>query len=200
MILAVTSTSGIGFTTTNKRKSKIRSTILILSHLDVQNHSRLSKKKTPLQKKEVDECFSSKFRKKIEDTNDSVYTSKAINDKSKSLTVQIKTQTSPTVAIPYLGLSMGTLELFLDLKRSKISCFLFLLWLFRKTFHVTVISLHHKKITVTSYKYIVLKKNKNNDISNISANRRGSQRAWLSTDSPASQDGFFELLFFLIIS
>ena len=155
VILAVTSTSGIGFTTTNKRKSKIRSTILILSHLDVQNHSRLSKKKTPLQKKKVDECFNSKFRKKIEDTNDSVYTSKAINDKSKSLTFQIKTQISPTVAIPYLGLSMGTLELFLDLKRSKISCFLFLLWLFRKTFHVTVIS---KKITVTSYKYIVLKK------------------------------------------
>lgn len=112
-------------------------------------------KKTPLQKKEVDECFSSKFRKKIKDTSDSVYASKAINDKSKSLTFQIKTQTSPTVAIPYLGLSMGTLELFLDLKRSKISCFLFLLWLFRKTFHVTVISLHHKKITVTSYKYIV---------------------------------------------
>lgn len=158
VILAVTSTSGIGFTTTNKRKSKIRSTILILSHLDVQNHSRLSKQKTPLQKKEVDECFSSKFRKKIEDTSDSVYASKAINDKSKSLTFQIKTQTSPTAAIPYLGLSMGTLELFLDLKRSKISCFLFLLWLFRKTFHVTVISLHHKKITVTSYKYIVLKK------------------------------------------
>ena len=82
-------------------------------------------KKTPLQKKEVEECFSSKFRKKIEDTSNSVYACKAVNDKSKSLTLQIKTQTSPTVTIPYLGLSMGTLELSLDLKSSKISCFCF---------------------------------------------------------------------------
>ena len=82
-------------------------------------------KKIPLQKKEVEECFSSKFRKKIEDTSNSVYACKAVNDKSKSLTLQIKTQTSPTVAIPYLGLSMGTLELSLDLKCSKISCFCF---------------------------------------------------------------------------
>lgn len=64
---------------------------------------------------------------------------------------------------------------------------------------MTVKRLHHKKVTVTSYKYIVLK-NKNSDISTMSANRRGSQRASLSTDS-APQDGFFVLLllFFLFI-
>ena len=174
MILAVTSTSGIGYeiihnTTTNKRRSKMLHIFKKVYNIHFTppffrsnalfslwcSKSFATFKKTPLEKKDVEECFSSKFRKKIEDTSNSVYTSKAIND--KSLTLQIKTQTSPSVAIPYLGLSMGTLELFLDLKCSRMSCFCLCSGLFRKTFHVTVISLHHKKVTVTSYKYIVLK-------------------------------------------
>ena len=48
-------------------------------HFDVQK-SFGTFNKTSSWKKQVEECFSSKCRKKIEDTSDSVYASKAIND------------------------------------------------------------------------------------------------------------------------
>lgn len=48
-----------------KRKSKIRSTILILSHLDVQNHSRLSKKKLLFKKRKLTNVSGQSLERKL---------------------------------------------------------------------------------------------------------------------------------------
>ena len=76
-------------------------------HFDVQNHSGLSIK-PPLEKSKLKNASVQSLERKLK-------TQVILSTLAKlSLTLQIKTQTSPTVATPYLGLSVGTLELFLD--------------------------------------------------------------------------------------
>lgn len=146
VILAVTSTSGIGYeiihnTTANKRQSKMFKNIFKKVynihfippffpqvtrsfHFDVQK-SFGTFNKPPLEKSKLKNASVQSVERKLKTQVILSTLAKLSMTQSKSLKLQIKTQTSPTVAIPYLGLSIGTLELFLDLKCSKISCFCF---------------------------------------------------------------------------
>lgn len=167
---------------------------MILSHRDVQTHSRLSKKKLVFKKRRLKNVSFQRLERKLK-TQVTLSTLAKLSMTNLSR-LHYKLKHKPHRVLPFLisdfQWAHQNFSLIWSVLKSRVFVFVLVVV---KNISRDGNKFTPQKFTVTSYKYIVFKKNKNNDISNMSANRRGSHRAWLSTDSPAPQDGFFVLFF-----